>query len=73
MNVENFADSMIALATLKTPQVQISSFLELTDHQQHVCVCKYNTPVTLIHIYPRDPTTLSKDDWGVQSPPQQSI
>ena len=23
--------------------------------------------------YPRDPITLSDDDWGVQSPPQQGI
>ena len=26
----------------------------------------------ILHI-PRDPITLSKDDWDVQSPPQQSI
>ena len=24
-------------------------------------------------IYPGDPITLSKDEWGVQSPPQQGI
>ena len=25
------------------------------------------------YINPRDPITLSEDDWGVQSPPQQGI
>ena len=26
-----------------------------------------------IQFYPRDPITLSEDDWGLQSPPQQGI
>ena len=27
----------------------------------------------MIKLFPRDPITLSDDDWGVQSPPQQDI
>ena len=29
--------------------------------------------VYIVYIYPRDPITLSEDDWGVQSPPEPSI
>ena len=33
----------------------------------------WNLGNTMKDIFPRDPITLSEDDWGVQSPPQQGI
>ena len=34
---------------------------------------EYGEYIQCLKSFPRDPITLSKDDWGVQSPPQQSI
>ena len=33
----------------------------------------WNLGNTMKDIFPMDPITLSEDDWGVQSPPQQGI
>ena len=45
---------------------------------QSVCVCVWQvsrqfTVCICLTTNPRDPITLSDDDWGVQSPPQQGI
>ena len=49
-------------------------------HEQgEMATGKYSRPmehlglIFILFKYPRDPITLSDDDWGVQSPPKQGI
>ena len=39
----------------------------MQDDSAHICTVKESST------FPSDPITLSENDWGVQSPPQQGI
>ena len=39
----------------------------------HLLLKKFPVSIPKYFLFPRDPITLSEDDWGVQSPPQESI
>ena len=70
-------NSMYHLLLLNTVEHNNICLLLSNVIDQHICSLLLNiidlVPFTIIDIFPRDPITLSDDDWGVQSPPKRKV